>query len=105
MIVAGVTPNPQLKIKMYREEKHHDYPTNLRNHLLQFSPTNLKPRKLKVDHETETKTIRLTSQIIRCIAKSLFGSAEGLERSLWHYSTPTEHSQLSSVCDDGALSL
>jgi hypothetical protein len=56
-----------------------------------------------MDHETETRTIRLTSEIIRCIAKSLLVSAEELERSLWHYSTPTEHSQSSSDCDDAAL--
>jgi len=58
-----------------------------------------------MNHETETKTIRLTSEIIRCIAKSLLASAEELERSLWHYSTPTEHSQSSSDCDDAALKL
>jgi len=58
-----------------------------------------------MDHETETRTIRLTSEIIRCIAKSLLASAEELERSLWHYSTPTEHSQSSSDCDDAALKL
>jgi hypothetical protein len=58
-----------------------------------------------MDHETETRTIRLTSEIIRCIAKSLLASAEELERSLWHYSIPTEHSQSSSECDDDALSL
>jgi hypothetical protein len=53
-----------------------------------------------MDHETETKTIRLTSEIIRCIAKALLASAEELERSLWHYSTPTGHSQSLSECDD-----
>jgi hypothetical protein len=58
-----------------------------------------------MDHEAETKTIRLTSEIIRCIAKSLLASAEELDRSLWHYSTPTDHSQSSSACDDDALSL
>src|SRR5262249_40359725 len=61
--------------------------------------------ELKMDNETETRTIRLTSEIIRCIAKSLLASAEELERSLWHYSTPTEHSQSSSDCDDAALKL
>jgi hypothetical protein len=57
-----------------------------------------------MDHEIETRTIRLTSEIIRCVAKSLLASADELEKSL-HYSTPTEHSQSSSVCDDDALSL
>jgi hypothetical protein len=57
-----------------------------------------------MDHEAETKTIRLTTEIIRCIAKSLLASAEDLERSLWHYSIPTEHPQSSRVCDDDALS-
>jgi len=33
-----------------------------------------------MDHETETRTIRLTSEIIRCIAKSLLASAEELEK-------------------------
>jgi len=56
-----------------------------------------------MDHETETRTIRLTTKIIRCIAKSLLASAEELERSLWH--TPTEHIQSSSDCDDAALKL
>jgi hypothetical protein len=65
--------------------------------------TNLK-HETEMDHEAETKTIRLTSEIIRCIAKSLLASAEELERSLWHYSSPTEHSRPSSECDD-ALSL
>ena len=47
----------------------------------QFSPTtsNHEP---KMDHEAETKTIRLTSEIVRCIAKALLASAEELERSL-----------------------
>jgi hypothetical protein len=54
----------------------------------------------EMDRETEARTIRLTSQIIRCIAKSLLASAEELESSLWHYSTPTDHSQSSSECDD-----
>ena len=58
-----------------------------------------------MDHEAETKTIRLTTEIIRCIAKSLLASAEELERSLWHYSTPTEHSQSSSDRGDDALKL
>ena len=60
---------------------------------------------LKMDHETETRTIRLTSEIIKCIAKGLLASAEELERSLWHYSTETEHSQSSSECDCDALNL
>jgi hypothetical protein len=60
---------------------------------------------LKMENELETTTIRLTSQIIRCIAKSLLVSAEELERSLWRYSTPTEHSQSPSECDDDALKL
>ena len=64
-----------------------------------------KNRELKMDHEAETKTIRLTTEIMRCIAKSLLASAEELERSLWHYSTRTEHSQSSGVCDDDAPSL
>ena len=65
-------------------------------------------QKTEMDYETETRTIRLTSEIIKCIAKRLLASAEELERSLWHYSsssserphpTPSEH-------DDGdALSL
>ena len=55
-----------------------------------------------MDHETD---IRLTTEIIRCIAKSLLASAEELERSLWHHSTPTEHSQSSTECDDDALKL
>jgi hypothetical protein len=58
-----------------------------------------------MDREAETTTIRLTSEIIRRIAKALLASAEELERSLWHYSTPTEHSQSSSECDDDALKL
>jgi len=58
--------------------------------------------ELKMDHETD---IRLTTEIIRCIAKSLLASAEELERSLWHHSTPTEHSQSSTECDDDALKL
>ena len=69
-----------------------------------LSPTD-HATKLKMENEAETRTIRLTSEIIRCIAKALIASAEELERSLWHYSTPTEHSQSSSVCDDDALSL
>ena len=64
-----------------------------------------KNRELTRDHEAETKTISLTTEIIRCIAKSLLASAEELERSLWHYSTPTEHSQSSTECDDDALKL
>jgi hypothetical protein len=66
--------------------------------------TNLN-RELKMDHEPETKTINLTTEIIGCIAKSLLASAEELETSLWHYSTRTEHPQSSSVCDDEAFSL
>jgi hypothetical protein len=58
-----------------------------------------------MEYEAETRIIHLTSEIIRCLAKSLLASAEELERSFWHYSTPTEHSQSSSVCDDDALSL
>jgi hypothetical protein len=59
-----------------------------------------------MDHEAETKTIRLTTtEIIRCIAKSLLASAEELERSLWYHSTSAEHSQSSNVSDDDALSL
>jgi hypothetical protein len=61
--------------------------------------------ELKMEHEPETTTIRLTSEIIRCIAKSLLASAAELERSLWHYSNPTEHSQPLTECDDGALEL
>jgi hypothetical protein len=40
-----------------------------------------------VDHETQTTTIRVTSEIIKCIAKGLLASAEELEKSLWHYSS------------------
>jgi hypothetical protein len=58
-----------------------------------------------MDHEVETRTIRLTSGIIRCIAKSLLASAEELERSLWHYSNPKERSFSPSDCADDALSL
>ena len=58
-----------------------------------------------MDHEAETRTIRLTSEIIRCIAKSLLASAEELERSLWHYSTPKESSCSSNEYEDDALSL
>jgi len=57
-----------------------------------------------MDHEAETRTIRLTSEIIRCIAKSLLASAEELERSLWHYSTPKEPSRSSREYEDDALS-
>ena len=47
-----------------------------------------------MDHEAEIRTIRLTSEIIRCIAKSLLASAEELERSLMLEAqvAPTEHS-------------
>ena len=58
-----------------------------------------------MENEAETTTIRLTSQIYRCIAKSLLPSAEELERSLWHYSTPKEPSGSSSEYQDDALSL
>jgi len=58
-----------------------------------------------MDHEAETRTIRLTSEIIRCIAKSLLASAEELERSLWHYSTPKGPSCSSREYEDDALSL
>jgi hypothetical protein len=60
---------------------------------------------MKMDHEAETRTIRLTSEIIRCIAKSLLASAEELERSLWHYSTPKEPPFSPSESEDDALSL
>jgi hypothetical protein len=58
-----------------------------------------------MNHEAETTTIRLTSEIIRCIAKSLLASAEELERSLWHYSTTKESSFSPSEDEDNALSL
>jgi hypothetical protein len=58
-----------------------------------------------MDREAETTTIRLTSEIIRRIAKALLASAEELERSLWHYSTPKEASRSSSEYEDDALSL
>jgi hypothetical protein len=61
-------------------------------------------RELKMDHEAETKTVLLTTEIIRCIAKSLLASVEELERSLWHYSARTEHSKSSSLSNDDALS-
>ena len=99
-----VTPNPHPKIKMYRKGKHHDYPTDLRTFapILAHQP---QTTKLKMDNEAETKTTRLTSEIIRCIARSLLASAEELERSLWHYSTPKEPSCSSSEYQDDALSL
>jgi hypothetical protein len=53
-----------------------------------------------MDHETEATTIRLTSEIIRCIAKSLLASAEDLERSLWHRSTPQEQPRSSGEYGD-----
>jgi hypothetical protein len=59
-----------------------------------------------MDHEADTRTFRLTSEIIRCIAKSLLASAEELEKSLWHYSSPNElqsHSQNDEY--DDALNL
>ena len=81
----------------------------LRPHVTdQTGRTLLSHHKTKMENEAETTTIRLTSEIIRCIAKSLLASAEELERSLWHYSsgsserphsTPSEH----DGCD--ALSL
>ena len=58
-----------------------------------------------MDHETETRTIHLTSEIIHCIAKALLASAEELERSLWYHSTPKEPSCSSSEYQDDALSL
>jgi hypothetical protein len=58
-----------------------------------------------MENEAETTTIRLTSEIIRCIAKSLLASAEELERSLWHYSPPKEPSFSPSEYEDDALSL
>jgi hypothetical protein len=58
-----------------------------------------------MENEAETTTIRVTSEIIRCIAKSLLASAEELERSLWRYSTPKEPSFSPSEHGDDALSL
>jgi hypothetical protein len=78
------------------------YRRNHRNSNSHHEPTN---RELKMDHEAETKTIDVTTEIIGCIAKSLLDSAEELETSLWHYSIRTEHPQSSSVCDDDAFSL
>ena len=52
-----------------------------------------------------SRTIRLTSEIIRCIAKALLASAEELERSLWYHSTPKEPSFSPSEYKDDALSL
>jgi hypothetical protein len=60
--------------------------------------------ELKMDPEAEARTIRLTSEIIRCIAKSLLASAKELER-LWHYSNPKERSFSPSEYGDNALSL
>jgi hypothetical protein len=40
-----------------------------------------------MDYDTETKTIRLTSEILKCIAKSLLVSAEEMERTLLHASS------------------
>jgi hypothetical protein len=57
-----------------------------------------------MDHETENKTIRLTSEIIKCIAKGLLASAEELERSLWHYSSSSSERSQSSSANE-ALSL
>jgi hypothetical protein len=61
--------------------------------------------EMEMDQEAEAKTIRLTSEIVRCTAKTLLASAEELERSLWHYSAPTERPQSSSECGDDALTL
>jgi hypothetical protein len=58
-----------------------------------------------MENEAETTIIRLTSEIIRCIAKSLLTSAEELERSVWHYSTPKAPSFSPSEYGDDALSL
>jgi hypothetical protein len=57
-----------------------------------------------MEYEAETTTIRLTSEIFRCIAKSLLASAEELERSLWH-SSPKVPSLSPSECEDDALNL
>lgn len=56
--------------------------------------------KLKMDHEAEIKTMRLTSEIIRCIAKSLLASADELERSLWHCSIAQEQPRSSGDYGD-----
>jgi hypothetical protein len=53
-----------------------------------------------MENEAETTTIRLTSEIIRCIGKSLLASAEELERSLWHYPTPQEQPRSSGEYGD-----
>jgi hypothetical protein len=53
-----------------------------------------------MENEAESTTIRLTSEIIRCIAKSLLVSAEELERSLWHYPAPQEQPRSSGEYDD-----
>jgi hypothetical protein len=61
-----------------------------------------------MDHETENRTIRLTSEIIKCFAKGLLAGAEELERSLWHYSSSSSERPNSapSKYDEGdALSL
>jgi hypothetical protein len=61
-----------------------------------------------MDHETETRTIRLTSEILKCIAKGLLAGAEELERSLWHYSSSSSerpHSTPSERDECDALSL
>jgi hypothetical protein len=55
---------------------------------------------LKMENELETTTIRLTSQIIRCIAKSLLVSAEELEGSLLHFPTPQEQPRSSGEYGD-----
>ena len=58
-----------------------------------------------MDHEAETKTIRLTSEIIRCIAKSLLASADELERLFWDHATPKKPSCASSEYEDDAFNL
>jgi len=61
-----------------------------------------------MEYETKTKTTRLTSEIIKCIAKGLLASAEELERSLWHYpssSSERPHSTPSEYDEHDALSL
>jgi len=53
-----------------------------------------------MENEAETTTIRLTSEIIRCIAKSLLASAEELERSLWLFPTPQDQPHSSGEYSD-----
>jgi hypothetical protein len=55
--------------------------------------------KLKMENEAETRTIRLTSEIIRCIAKALLASAEELERTLW----PAQTARLSIALSTALL--